>query len=424
MTDEQRIEALVRSWQERQLQAEPLDALEQEALAAVAAVAEAETAARNAFSRFYSALMLQEVPATPAIAPTELSPEVAAATSRWVEARRVWETLVPRVLARKPRAPIRRGKRLLARPPALLPLPTTLLARDALSALFAPHVWKTAPDGGALVAQMAASQVRVEFDDVLGFGEQRAIQQIVKHGASAAQTFLALAALWQKHHPDQPHDAYLTIYASDLLRFQGRKATPRGGFHRADLLAKGRDVYFLSRISLPTVQPGGMRLGRLLSVDSLESVTDSDGQSLLSFRYHLGREVHAWTAAEGAAVSPRLLTYHPIRQKYQVLLGFCLAWYDHHRKDDAAIPLPMLLRLAAIPMPEKRLSAFLTAIEDAIADLARDGVIPGVRLHKPDGWPHLLETRRSREVIEGSYVAFPRLPRLASTDALLLPGVS
>ncbi len=115
-----------------------------------------------------------------------------------------------------------------------------------------------------------------------------------------------------------------------------------------------------------------------------------------------------------ASISGKLLTYHPLRQKYQILLGFCLAYYDRvNRKNRSQslrrIRLPALLALAGVAAPERRVTEFLVSIEQALADLARDGVVPGLRLARPEGWPEMLAKRDSRAVIAGSWVTFPPL---------------
>ncbi len=357
---------------------------------------DAESAARDAFARFYLSVGVSE-------GNVALPPEVAAVMTRWVEARRALEDI------KKP-VPVRRGPRLKTRPPETIRVPTPLTARDALALLFLPDAWETAQDGLALQAQTPRTTLRVEFDDVLGFGPEQAIRQIARHGPATAQTFLALAALWHEKLGDAPAETYLDLWASDLLRFQGRAETPKGGYHKDDLLARGRDVYFLSRITLPRAQTtgplAGLALSRLISLEALESVSEDGGESVVRFRYHLGREVHAWLgdAEHSARISSKLLSYHPVRQKYQILLGFCLACVLGGEGGLRSIELPRLLALAGVGAPPRRLSAFLTTLEDAFADLARDGVLPGVRLVKPAGWPELLASRQTRSILEGARV--------------------
>ena len=371
-------------------------ALQDEALAA-------EAAARDAFAAFYSGLTTSDDQ-------NALPPEVTQALARWVEARKRWELAQGQALA--PPTP-----RLGLKPPQAVSLPNALPARDALAALFLPQLWQTEASGLALVARVSdAAQVRVEFDEVLGFGPEQAIRQIARSGSAAAQTFLALASLWMERLEGQPHETYLTLAASDLLRFQGKKATPKGGYHRDDILAKGRDLYLLSRITVPhATRSESMTVGRLLSLEALEAGQEDTGQSIVRFRYHLGHEAHSWMQESVAQVAPRLLAYHPIRQKYQILLGFCLAWHVGNHPDQTELSLPRLLELAAIPLPEKRLGEFLTSLEDALSELGRDGIVPGVRLVKPAGWHKLLAARQTRALLHQSRIQIEK-PRSADAD--------
>lgn len=379
---------------------EELARLEQETLVAQEAATRAESAARAAFAAFYSGLGLGHTDAA-------LPPEVAETLSGWVEARKRWEALEEQYQSALTRQrPARSGPRLALRPPSSVRLPTSPTAKDALAALFAPQLWTAEASGLAVTARLGrATQVRVELDAVLGFGPEQAVQQIARYGPSAAQTFLALAALWYARLGSQSHETYLTLFASDLLRFQGKKETPKGGYHREDLLAKGRDLYLLSRITLPHAEGAEtLSLGRLLSLEALEVVGE---QSIIQFRYHLGREAHRWMQESTVQVAPKLLAYHPVRQKYQILLGFCLAWYVRSHPEERTISLPALLDLAAIPMPQKRLAEFLTTLEDALGELAHDGVVTGVHLVKPLGWPALLQRRQTRELLQRAVVSIP-----------------
>ena len=126
--------------------------------------------------------------------------------------------------------------------------------------------------------------------------------------------------------------------------------------------------------------------------------------------------MHNWIGGDNpqyALLSGKLLAYHPMRQKYQILLGFSLACYDRLHRDDNAgerrLSLSALLDLASLEIPPKRLAEFLSTIEDALTELARDGVVPGLRLHKPEGWHEMLARRDTRAVIAGSAVSFPKL---------------
>lgn len=427
-----RLEWFLGTIEAKRLVGEALTDQEAALAGALRAVSEAEAATRESFSGFYLSL--------PGEGEVSLPTDVSALISRWVEARKHWDALLaeflaapeaaPAVPSRQERPP--RVPRLRASLPATLRIPTALSAREMLALLFSSSTWKPTPDGEALTARSGATQVRLELDAVTGLGPEQAIHQIAKHGASVAQTFFALVNLWLERNPDASPETYMTVAASDVLRYQNRKETPKGGYHGDDILAKGRDIYFLSRITIPdasvTTFDGGRRetrtlsLGRLLSLESLEISqtrnTDGSGggQSIVRFRYHLGREVFAWVRGDVpqyARISGRLLTYHPVRQKYQILLGFCLAYYDRvnrkNRQTERRLSLPALLSLASLEVPGRRIAEFLTAIEEALNDLNRDGIIPGVRLQKPYDWPEMYARRDTRSIIAGSVVVFPCL---------------
>lgn len=429
------LEWLLGTIEAKRLVGEALSPTEASLREALTELTEAEENARTAFSTFYSALPSTGNGTTDS--QVALPGDVASRISRWVEARRLWDEAVTEILREIPEeplpntVPVRTGPRLKATLPALLRVPTAISARDTLSLLFAPHLWKADADGMAVTAQRGETQVRLECDDVMGLGPQEAIRQIAKHGASVAQTFFALVGLWRERNPGASHETYMTAYASDLLRYQQRKETGKGGYHRDDIMSKGRDLYLLSRISVPESstlsfdkgrrEAKRLSLGRLLSLEALETAEISSdeahvgGMSVVRFRYHLGREVYDWVGGKEpqyALLSGKLLTYHPVRQKYQILLGFCLAYYDRvnrkNRQDTRRISLPALLNLAAIEVPNKRISEFLTSIEEALSELSRDGVIPGLKLVKPANWTELIAKRDTRAIIAGSQVIFSR----------------
>jgi hypothetical protein len=450
-----RLEWLLGTIEAKRLVGEPLTSSETALRDSLMELTAAEEAARTAFASFYSALP-SPASAENGTSQVALPGDVATRINRWVEARRLWDEAVTEILHEPPPklvhplAPVRTGPRLKATLPALLRIPTAVPARDTLALLFSPSLWKADANGMGVTAQHGETQVRLECDDVLGLGPQEAIRQIAKYGPSVAQTFFALVGLWQERNPGASHETYMTAYASDLLRYQHRKETGKGGYHKDDIVAKGRDLYLLSRISVPgaamTTFDCGKReakhlsLGRLLSLEALEMAefsadNDTNGEgsrtatSVVRFRYHLGREVYEWVGGKDpqySLLSGKLLTYHPMRQKYQILLGFCLAYYDRAsrrmRQEARRLSLPTLLALAAIEVPDKRISEFLSAIEEALNELSRDGVIPGLKLVKPANWPEMLAKRDTRAVIAGSVVTFPCLPvSLPETNQRSLP---
>ncbi|MEI6430932.1 MAG: hypothetical protein WCP07_02010 [bacterium] len=393
----------------------------------------AERASREAFAAFY--LSAPNGDGSSALPDTVTQP-----INRWIQARRNWDEQVERFFRRVslPSLPVRTGQRVRANLPDSLRIPASAPARDLMSLFFAPHLWRTQVTGDAVMATRQDASVRVDSDELAGLSAEATLKQIARQGASVAQTFFALIGLWQERNMGKPYETYLTIYASDLLRYQGRRQTRNGGYHKEDILAKGREIYLLSRISVPlaathtaTNADGGTRdirltsLGRLLSLESLEiaETTDRDKEgtitqssSVVRFQYHLGKTVQNWVGddhANHAQISGKLLTYHPVRQKYQILLGFSIACYDRlHRDDDGRlrrISLPDLLNLASLEIPQKRLSEFLATIEDALNELGRDGVVPDLHLQKPERWHEMLARRDARSVIAGSSVTFSAL---------------
>ncbi|MFM7322642.1 MAG: hypothetical protein ACKO5K_14120, partial [Armatimonadota bacterium] len=155
-------------------------------------------------------------------------------------------------------------------------------------------------------------------------------------------------------------------------------------------------------------------------LESLESVTTSTsdgigGESLLRFRFHLGGEVARWLEAgsgRSIAAGGSLLAYHPVRQKYQILLGLALAHAAAESEmDEVELPLLDVLERAGLQFPDVRMLAFLTMIEDAIAELSRDRVVADLRIVKPAGWTELVAERRTREIVRGTTVRFRRPPK-------------
>jgi len=418
---EARLRTALAVLREKRLLGRSLKPAEEEALFSLDAVERCEDDARRAFGAYY--LALGDGPAGGD--PPELPADVALRMARWADARRRWE-LASDALLEKGTGKGRSGPRTVWVTPESIRLPVAAPAHGALTALFSSARWQPDPGGAGISATTSGGAVHLEADGEGDAAVGAALREVARHGASAAQTFLALAALWRETMGDAPHETYMTVYASDLLRYQGRKATPRGGFHKEDLLAKGRDVWLLGRVRLPVTRvrtdaDGSVRtesqLGRLISLESLESVTTSPAggepaESLLRFRFHLGGEVARWLGGDNArsvAAGGALLTYHPTRQKYQILLGLALAHAAAEAGEvDIEIPLLDLLGRAGLRFPDVRMLAFLTMIEDAVAELARDRVVADLRIVKPAGWPDLMAERRTRDIVDGTTVRFRR----------------
>jgi hypothetical protein len=407
-TRDARLRAGIARIRERRLRGKDLRPEENAALAALDALERTEQDARTAFGHFLATAGTGD-----SLNDDQLPADVSLRLARWAAARKTWETESERLLA-LPVARGRSGPRPVWIRPETIELPTALPARSSLSALFSTHHWSET-SGGDLRARVADQQeVWLDVVSQEPGAAETALREIARQGASAAQTYLALVSLWRSELGDAPRETYLTVYASDLLRWQGKKATPRGGYHKDDLLAKGRDIWLLSRIRVPieqeTIDDNGRKaklrsVERLISLESLDALEmEGSGTSLLRFRFHPGRAAGAFDAEGATRSGGALLSYHPVRQKYQILLGFCLA--RRSARGGGSIPLVELLEDAAVAIPEARVAAFLTSIEDALVDLARDAVVPRLRLVKPTGWTDLLAARQAREILRRSRVEF------------------
>ena len=409
---ETRLRAAVARARDRRLLGKGLQPAEEEALRALDAVERTENDARTAFGHFL-ATVKATTPASSELLPADVSLRLA----RWAEARKRWETAA-RSLLEASKGKGRSGPRSVWVRPESIPLPEAVPTKDALAALFSPHHWRSGEQEATLMASVAGVPVWLDLSVGANESAETALREIARQGPSAAQTYLALVSLWRNEVGDAPHETYVTVYASDLLRWQGKKATPRGGYHKEDLLAKGRDIWLLSRIRVPVersvVDPEGRpavvrSVERLISLESLDAVESAEnGTSLLRFRFHPGRAAGALEPSHCAQVGGALLSYHPVRQKYQILLGFCLA--RRRPQPGTAFPLTDLLADAAITIPDTRIAAFLTTIEDAINELSRDAVVPGIRLVKPAGWHEMLASRQTREILRRSKVECAAVP--------------
>ena len=323
---------------------------------------------------------------------------------------------------------LRTGERLQIKAAREFRTPMASPAKDALTALQNHTIWQGEEGGAAIWAQSGESRIRIALDTA-GIGPERTILQIARCGPAVAQTFLAMAGLWASRSGGKPRLAYLEVNASDLLRYMGRAEKNSGGYANEDIMAQGRNVHLLSNVSIPKallqsytkqkkiVQT--LTIGRLFVIDEIEiqQTLDMDGtelQSAVKFRYHLGAEMHEWLCGEHpqfAVISGKLLRYHPKTQKYHILLGFCLAYYDkEHLNADIPGPrkisLPSLLHLAAQDVPKTQVDKFRKLILRALEDLAADEVIPGLKIIEPAASTPS-GTLTGRQILERTQVEFP-----------------
>ena len=319
----------------------------------------------------------------------------------------------------------RTGAKPQIKPAEQLRLPMTEYAKDALMGL-GRGIFIPTEGRDAVFTEIGEAQLRIECDPT-GFDTIRAIEMLAAYGPATMQTFLGLMGLWMEHNAGASHETYFTAHASDLMRYMGRKELTGGSYHTADQMQKGREIYILSRATIPraTVQRYNtkkkMRESQTVSMDRLIHVktltaqrTLEDGQeiqSCIEFRYHPNEEMYEMlcgSSPQFAEVSGKLLAYHPITHKYHILLGFGLAFYDkvNRRAGDAQrkISLPALLRLAGIDVPKRNVDKFLERIQKAIQGLSKDEVILGAQLDCPQD-----SSLSARQQLAAGSVVFPAL---------------
>ena len=327
----------------------------------------------------------------------------------------------------------RRGPKNQVRPARRLRLPTSEYMKDAMMGLSRGKFIPTEGLDGVFTL-IGDTQLRIECDDASGLDTVRAVEMLSTYGPATMQTFLGLMGLWMEHNPGASHETYFTVRASDLMRYMHRRETAGGGYNTDDQMQKGREVFLLSRATVPRATTKVHRAGKLtvqtLSVDRLIHVqtlaaqrTLEEGkeiQSILEFRYHPNKEMHEMLCGDTpqfAEVSGKLLAYHPAREKYQILLGFGLAFYDRvnrkYAQKQRKIELLSLLALAGIPVPARNFPRFLDTMQKAVEALSADGVIPGAVLSFPNS-----SALSGRHLLAKAVVTFPPLSTaLVSVEA-------
>jgi hypothetical protein len=332
-----------------------------------------------------------------------------------------------------PAAHGRKGKRLMARRAEQLRVVTAEPVKDALMILGRGNFRPVAGDN-AILGEHKGTQVRIECAPDIGFGPERAIHVLARKGPSVVQKFLGLSGLWFTQHGSKPRDTYLEAGATDLLRYMGKKPTSRGGYPADEILACGRNIYLIMNMSIPRAQVthfdakgnptrATLTITRPVVIESITAqlaLEPTEPQSIVEFRYHLGSEVYEWLCGNDtpqyATLSGQLLRYHPERQKYHILFGFALGYYDrvnwkNSRYGTRRITLPKLFALAAVEIPKHHVARFFGDVQRAFEELARDQVIPGLQLILPPAGKTAKKQAQmtARDMISASSVAFPSL---------------
>lgn len=338
----------------------------------------------------------------------------------WMDAQAKWEAAVTILATRHKQSAKRSGPRGNITAAATIRIPTSSTATKALVSIINTKLWSEQSADEQLITKVPVDGLRVNLSNAIGFNAETAIAHLTRHGASVVQTFLTLASIWREQAGNASYDTYVEVFASDILRHQGRQQTPRGGYHLADTLSKGRDVFILSRLLMPmdAADTGqGVTFARFISVEQLETkVSPGTSESYVRFRFHLGEPFGHWMSMLDRGsweVAGKLLQYHPQRHKYHILLGICLAnlaWKSRYEGHTAAVvPLRELLMLSHLHQHGHRPGAFVSSLEDALQDLNRDGILPGVRLVKPDGWMDMPAAQQARAILDRSVVSIPQL---------------
>jgi len=338
----------------------------------------------------------------------------------WMDAQATWEDAVAKLATRHKQSSKRSGPRGNITAATTIRIPTSSTATKALVSIINTKLWSEQAADEQLITKVPVDGLRVNLSNAIGFNAETAIAHLTRHGASVVQTFLTLASIWREQAGNASYDTYVEVFASDILRHQGRQQTPRGGYHQADTLSKGRDVFILSRLLMPmdVADKGeGVKFARFISVEQLETkVSPGTSESYVRFRFHLGEPFGHWMSMLDRGsweVAGKLLQYHPQRQKYHILLGICLAnlaWKSRYEGHTAAVvPLRELLMLSHLHQHGHRPGAFVSSLEDALQDLNRDGILPGVRLVKPDGWMDMPAAQQARAILDRSVVSIPQL---------------
>ena len=318
--------------------------------------------------------------------------------------------------------PARRGPKLQVEGAQQVRVPTTEYLKDALLALARGEFTPTEGNGGVF-AVLGDTQIRIDCDDTAGFDALTLVKMLSAYGPATMQTYLALIGLWVENNSGATHETYFTARASDLMRYMHRRETGKGGYNVEDQKQKGREVWILSRTTVPyaifTRFPNGKKTVETISLDQLIHLqtltavrTLEDGkevQSILEFRYHPNRQMYEMLCGDTpqfAQISGKLLSYHPVREKYKIILGIALAFYDRvnrkHNREMHTISLAALLRLAGIEVPKSNLARFVKQIECAIDKLGKDGLFPGAVLNMPES-----SALSMRQKFSAAEVSFP-----------------
>lgn len=333
----------------------------------------------------------------------------------------------------------RTGKKLCVQPPEWLRAPTAKPAYAAFIAIWRGEFLRVEGDD-AIWAAHAETQVRIQCHSDIGFSPERAIEILLAKGPSVVQTFLSMAGLWIDQKSGRPYNEYLHIHVQDLMRYMGRVTSKASngrvsGYNNDDVLAHGKDVFIIKNTVIPqssgTIyengKPKSIRYDwiDLAVIEGLSTqlplpVYESDLEAIVEFNYHLGKEMYNWLCGDTpqyAYVSAKLLRYHPVRDKYKILFGFTLIYFDRVNRQSLRgakrkISLPSLLDLAGLQIPDRNIDRFEEQIAAALQGLAKDNVIPDLEVKTPYATEMERAKVKARVRIQQASVTFPAMPAL------------
>jgi len=284
-----------------------------------------------------------------------------------------------------------------------------IAAINLLNGPFQPDLY-----GRSIMSQNVKRHMRLSIDAGPIGSTEFAITWLSKKGPSVIQTLYALIGLWleKKHKFGRPWDEYLEVRVTDLLRYKGRREVGKGGFHKAEQENCGKDIAVLmsmkpwGRVTEVVVKgqsnsPAGRRLSerddRLSLIDfkpcERAKRPNGDGpEAVLSFQYHLAQPLYeslVGVSPQYTHIPQRLLSYHPVREKYHILLGFALCYHQRTMKrfeqKRLKISLIAALNRAEIAIPTEHVEDFMACVKRAVEELNAHGVIPGAQLLLPTG---------------------------------------
>lgn len=239
-------------------------------------------------------------------------------------------------------------------------------------------------------------------------------------GVATAQVVFAAIGLYQDEVralnrgrlPDYRDCPVLSIKMSRLLNYMGRKPQGKnGGYSRAEQLDVKKRFQVATTLSFRAIeQPKKSKSGGNSSIEeTLLSIKTSSGISwtfgsqedmdLLEVRFKPGKSLWDLLRRGKYWFPLRLLSYHPVREKYSYCIGYylcCLLLVRRDKVDQRKVILLSIDQKAGIKDLDTNNSRRIRKIEEAICKLARDGII-GCSKDSEGNTELLISTETGRE---------------------------